>query len=427
MERRSFVKSASLGLIAGSLPWYLPDLGSERKLRLGLIGAGWYGMVIVKAALKAGGAEIAAICDVDSDHLSKSAAEINQIQGKSPRTYFDYRELLEQSDMDAIIIATPPQWHALQFIAACEKGFDIYCEKPLAYDINEGKAMVNAARRAGNVVQIGFQRRQSRAFARVKTMIEQGDLGTLHQVNAQINYNPGIRDLTPQQPPASLNWDHWCGPAPLLPYTPNIGHMAWRLEKAYGNGHLVDWGIHHIDAIRMILGESIPHQFVSLGGIQALKGKITTPDTLHATMQFDSTTLIWQHRLWGKGDLNPEFNNGIFFHGEKGSIFASDSKVIFYPAERGASPVEYNLETPDMQERHVENFLVAVRQKNSGLLTSTTEDAFLSTATVQLATIAFDTESTITWDSTKQMITGNRAAARLMARPYRKGYSRPKI
>ncbi len=416
-----------MGLLAGSMPWYLPHLGSERKLRLGLIGAGWYGMVIAKAVFKVGGAEIAAVCDVDAEHLSNSAAEIQQLQGKAPRTYHDYRELLEQSDMDAIIIATPPQWHALQFIAACQKGFDVYCEKPFAYDIDEGKAMVAAAKKAGNVVQIGFQRRQSQSYAKVKTMIEQGELGKIHQVNAQIHYNPGIRDTTPQLPPASLNWDQWCGPAPMLPYTPNIGHMAWRLEKAYGNGHLVDWGIHHIDAIRMMLGENIPQKFTAQGGINALQGKITTPDTLQATMDFEKTTLIWQHRLWGKGDVQSDFNNGIFFHGEKATLFASDAKVILYPAERGASVREFTLETPDMQERHVENFLVAVRQKNKSLLTSTPEDAFLSTATVQLATIAYDTKSTVIWDPIKQTISGNREATKLMARPYRKGYSRPRV
>ena len=427
MERRSFVKSASMGLMAVSMPWYLPHLGSERKLRLGLIGSGWYGLVIVKAALKVGGAEIAAICDVDNEHLTNGAAEIQQLQGKAPRTYRDYRELLEQNDMDAIIIATPPQWHALQFIAACEKGFDIYCEKPLAYDINEGKAMVAAAKKAGNVVQIGFQRRQSQSYGKVKSMIENGDLGTVHQVNAQIHYNPGIRDLTPQAPPASLNWEQWCGPAPMLPYTPNIGHMAWRLEKAYGNGHLVDWGIHHIDAIRMILGEGIPQKYTTQGGINVLQGKITTPDTLHATMEFGKTTLTWQHRLWGKGEINSEHNNGIFFHGEKATLFASDSKIIVHPAERGASAREFIFETPDMQERHVENFLVAVRQKDKNLLSSTPEDAFLSTTAVQLATIAYDTQSEVFWDTAKQTISGNRKAAKLMTRAYRKGYSRPRI
>ena len=128
-------------------------------------------MVISKAALQTGSVEIIAICDVDTDHLTNSADELMNLQGLRPETYKSYEELLGHKGLEAIFIATPPHWHALQFIAACEKGFDIYCEKPLAYDVLEGQAMVNAARKAGNIVQLGFQRRQSVAFAKAKELI----------------------------------------------------------------------------------------------------------------------------------------------------------------------------------------------------------------------------------------------------------------
>ncbi len=114
--------------------------------------------------------------------------------------------------------------------------------------------MIRAAQKAGNIVQLGFQRRQSEAFKQAKELLESGRIGDLHQVVAQINYNPVMLDTTKMAPPASLDWEEWCGPAPKLEYCPNIGHKAWRLEKEYGNGHLVDWGIHHIDIIRHILG-----------------------------------------------------------------------------------------------------------------------------------------------------------------------------
>ena len=126
---------------------------------LGVIGVGWYGMVDVRAALKVGGVEIAAVCDVDRDHLKQSADELEKLQGKRPQTFKLYEELLDLKGLDAVIIATPPHWHALQFIAALQHGLDVYCEKPLAYDIREGQAMVEAAAKHGRIVEIGFQRR----------------------------------------------------------------------------------------------------------------------------------------------------------------------------------------------------------------------------------------------------------------------------
>ncbi len=286
MDRRSFIGKTTLGTAGIISALHYPAFAQEQKLKIGLIGCGWYGMVISNAALKVGGAEIVAVCDVDSDHLKTSADELEKLQGIRPKEYKDYKDLLEQKDLQAIFIGTQPHWHALQFIAACEKGYDIYCEKPLSYDVEEGKAMVKAAEKAGNIVQIGFQRRQSQAFKKAKSLIEEGKIGKVHQIGAQIHYNPTLADTTIQEPPASLDWEAWCGPAPKLPYRPNIGHKSWRLEKEYGNGHLVDWGIHHIDIIRTIMGFDMPASFETTGGLNVLAGKITTPDTLNATLNF---------------------------------------------------------------------------------------------------------------------------------------------
>jgi len=233
--RRAFLGAAA----AAAAAWTRIGVGAEgsRSLKLGVIGVGWYGMVDAKAALTVGGVEIAAICDVDSEHLEKSAAELEKLQGKRPQTYKLYEELLAHQGLDGVIIATPPQWHALQFIAAVGRGLDVYCEKPIAYDVREGRAMVEAAKQSGRIVQVGFQRRQAKAFQEAKRLIEAGQLGKLVQVEAQIHYTAGIKDPTPQEPPASLDWELWCGPGPKIPYSPQVGHMNWRLEKTSGHGH----------------------------------------------------------------------------------------------------------------------------------------------------------------------------------------------
>ena len=425
MKRRRFLKVTSLGsaMLASSI--YIPSVQNDRKLKIGLIGAGWYGMVDIKAALKVGGVEVISICDVDSDHLKTSADELEKLQGSRPKTFKYFQDLLDMKGLEAVFIGTMPHWHALQFITACQKGLDIYCEKPIAYDIQEGMAMVDMANKAGNIVQLGFQRRQSEAFKKTKELIEAGKIGNIYQIVAQIHYNPGPQDNTIQAPPASLDWEEWCGPAPKLEYRPNIGHKAWRLEKEYGNGHLVDWGIHHIDIIRKIMGEGMPEEFYTTGGINEYKDKITTPDTLTSNMAFRKAPVLWQHRLWGNGDVTREFNNGIFFYGEKGTLFAEDSKVTIFQAGRNAQKEELSIPTPLMQENHVENFLNAVRNKDKNLISCTPEDAFQSTATVQLAMISYYTGSVVKWNQQTKEIIGNQEAAKLLKRDYRGKYVHP--
>lgn len=425
MERRDFIKKSALSSAALVTSLHLSASRQDKKLKLGLIGAGWYGMIDTTAALKHGGVEFIGICDVDTEHLKTSANEIEKLQGYRPKTFKYYKELLEMKDLEAVIIGTMPHWHALIFIDACKKGLDIYCEKPLAYDITEGMAMVNAWKEAGNIVQLGFQRRNSKAFAKVKELLDAGRIGNVYQVGAQIHYDPGAQDNTIQDPPASLDWDLWCGPAPKLPYRPNIGHFAWRLEKEYGNGHLVDWGIHHIDVIRKILGETMPTEFQTAGGLNYFKDKITTPDTLTAYMKFGKAPVIWQHRMWGNGDLTREFNNGIFFYGDAGSIFSTENKVSIFPMGRNAQREDISLPSPTMQDDQVGAFVDAVRNKDKSHITCTPEDAFMSTATVQLAMIAYYTGTQVKWDEQKKEIIGNPAASALLKREYRGNYVHP--
>jgi len=427
MKRRSFIQKSSIATAGLITAFNVPAFAQNAKLKIGLIGAGWYGMVITTAALKTGGVEVIAVCDVDTGHLKTSIEEIEILQGSRPVGFSNYQDLLEIKGMDAVFIGTPPHWHALQFIAACEKGLDIYCEKPLAYDVDEGKAMVAAAKKAGNIVQIGFQRRQSNAFKKAKELIQSGNLGKVHEIGAQIHYNPVLSDNTIQNPPASLDWETWCGPAPKLDYRPSIGHKAWRLEKEYGNGHFVDWGIHHIDIIRKIMDFGMPTSFSTTGGLITLEGKITTPDTLRAVLNFEQCPVIWQHRLWGTGDLNTQFNNGIFFYGEKATLFASDNKLIMMPVGKNQQQEVMDIPTDMMQENHVADFINAVKAKNKGLLSCTVEDAFQSTATMQLAMASYYTGSEVKWDAKNQLVMDNKKAAELMARPYRGSYKRPKV
>jgi predicted dehydrogenase len=418
--RRHFLGTAAAVATAA---WTRSIVAAEDKpLKLGVIGVGWYGMVDAKAALKAGGVEIVAICDVDRSHLEQSAAELEKLQGKRPATFKLYQDMLAAGGLDAVIIGTPPHWHALQLIAALERGLDVYCEKPLAYDIREGRAMVEAAKRHGRILQIGFQRRQSGAFQAVKKFIDSGEAGRIVQVDAQIHYNAGTKDPTPQDPPTELDWDLWCGPGPKIPYSPQVGHLNWRLEKTSGHGHLVDWGIHWIDACRMILGLGMPRKITAAGGLYALAGKITTPDTLSVHFEFDRLPIVWRHRIWGSEEYQSETNNGIFFYGEKATIFATDTSWTVIPRGKGAERQQFQAKT-DQATAHMADFLDAVRKRRAPACL--VDDAFQSTATVQLGMIAYETGSTIVWDPATEQIPDNPAAAALLKREYRAPWKHP--
>jgi predicted dehydrogenase len=421
--RRQFLQATAVSALALSqFPAILRAADPDRKLKLGLIGCGWYGMVDVQAAFKVGGVEVVALCDVDSEHLSQSAAEVEKLQGKRPQTFKLYEDLLKVAELEALIIATPPHWHALQLIAALERGLDVYCEKPLSYDIREGRAMVNAVKRSGRVVQVGFQRRQSPAFQAVRQHIQSGNAGRIVCAEAHIHYTAGTKDATPQPPPASLDWDLWCGPAPKIPYSPQVGHMNWRLEQTTGQGHLVDWGIHLIDGARVILGEGMPKTVSAAGGLYYLKDKITTPDVLTADFEFAGCPLTWTHRIWGAEEYAPQVSNGIFFYGEKETIFVTDDQWEVLPKgngkEKRVNPVKADAGTLQMAE-----FVKAVRTRQQpGCLI---EDAYQSTATVKLAMIAYQTGCRITWDAQQEQIPDNPPAAKLLRREYRRPWKHP--
>jgi len=422
LNRREFLGNT----IGGAMAMPVFSMGSaraqDRNVRLGLIGCGWYGMVDVQAAFKAGGVEVLAVCDVDSRRLKEVADKIEPLQGKRPQTFKLYQELLETRGLDAVIIATPPHWHALQFIATMEKNLDCYCEKPLAYDIREGRAMVEAARKSGRIVQIGFQRRQAAAIQQARDYIQSGNAGRIVQADAQIHYSAVLKDPTPKEPPSELDWDLWCGPGPKIPYSEQVGHFNWRLEKTSGHGHLVDWGIHLIDATRWILDEKAPRSVVAAGGIYQLAGRITTPDTLTVSFEFEKCPVTWRHRLWGAEEYAPEISNGIFFYGDKETVFVTDDRWIVIPRGKGRERRTVESKS-DAGRQHMAEFLEAVRtRKQPGC---PPESGYLSTSVVKLAMIAYETGSNITWDAMQEQVVGNAEASRLLMRDYRAPFRHP--
>ncbi|MCX7818056.1 MAG: Gfo/Idh/MocA family oxidoreductase [Kiritimatiellae bacterium] len=423
MNRRTFLQTTAAGVAASVAVRGAETATANEPLRLGLIGCGWYGGVLLDAAHRAGGVEVASLCDVDARHLEDTARKIAARQNdRRPRTFKHYEEMLSAGGLDAVIIATPPHWHALQFLAALEAGLHVYLEKPLAYDIRECQAMVRAAEaRPKQVVQIGFQRRQSPAFQQVREFIGQGGLGTVRQLEAQIHYAAGLLDSTPQDPPPELDWELWCGPGPKLRYSPQVGHKAWRLEREVGHGHLADWGIHLIDAARVLLTAAIPRRVAASGALVRYAGRITTPDTMSAWFEFGDVPLVWRHRLWGAQEHDPDTQNGIFIYGDEGTVFVTDQRWIFTPrgkpAERKVTEAK-----ADLAREHMQEFLDAVRGRRPA--GCSTRDGAASTIAVKLAMIAMDLGRTVEWDANREQAVGEDAVAR-MKREYRAPWRHP--
>jgi hypothetical protein len=219
-----------------------------------------------------------------------------------------------------------------------------------------------------------------------KSEVQPGDvLTTQRDSYAQINFTAGTASAVPVAPPPSLDWDHWCGPGPLIPYSPQVGHKNWRQEKTTGQGHLYDWGLHLIDAARMILGETSPTAVSAAGGLFQLGGKITTPDTLTAQFEYARCPITWRHRMWGAEEHSPETNNGIFFYGEKGTVFVSDAKWSFTPRGKNAERKTTEMKA-DLGLLHMVDFLDAVRTRKPA--SCSVEEGHLSTTAVKLAMIA---------------------------------------
>jgi predicted dehydrogenase len=198
--------------------------------------------------------------------------------------------------------------------------------------------------------------------------------------------------------------------------------MNWRLEKTTGHGHLVDWGIHLIDATRFILGESMPTSVSAWGGLYYLKDRITTPDVLNAEFEFGSCPLSWRHRIWGAEEYTPSVSNGIFLYGEKQTVFVTDDRWETIPKGKGKDRQVHESKT-DAGLLHMTEFLNAVRQRQAP--SCQIEDASRSTASVKLAMIAWETGTKVRWDAQRGEIAQNPAASDLLQRPYRKPWKHP--
>lgn len=444
MKRRHFLRTGGAAAVALSGLRRYADAFADTRLRVGVIGTGWYGKCNLFRLLQvAPSAEVVSLCDVDSAMLANAAARVAQRQAsrKPPRTFADYRKMLAERDLDLVIVATPDHWHALPTIAAIEAGADVYVEKPISVDVVEGQAMVAAARRHGRVVQVNTQRRSTPHLIEARDeVLRAGKLGRVGHVETYGYFPPeygrGPREVAP---PATLDYEMWTGPAPMLPYNELVHPVGWRAFMEYGNGTVGDIGIHMLDMVRWLLELGSPRRVSSAGRIfVAPQGRVNIADTQTATFDFGDLQVTWTHRSWG-APPDPKDLWGATLYGEKGTLKASVFGYQFTPL--GGSPVDrpvtLELEQypedrtePDLElfaapaiRRHFEDMLAARERRARPV--ADIEQGHVSTAACILANISMKLGRSLEWDAEKGRVVGDEEANRLLRRPYRAPWVHP--
>jgi predicted dehydrogenase len=444
LNRRLFLGGAA-ALSAAS---YRKVLGANDRVGLGLIGFGLIGKRHVLDFQKQPDAELSAIAEVHRGRLEEGASLI----GGNVRKYGDFRALLDDRAVDAVVVSTPDHWHALMTMMACAAGKDVYVEKPLSLFVREGRWMVDVARRNKRVVQVGTQQRSGPHYAKAADMIRRGDIGKVVSVRmwSYRNIMPGFGRPPEGDPPPGLDYDLWLGPAPKRAFNPNrsIYHFRWFWD--YSGGQMTNLAHHSLDIVHWYLNASAPRAVSSSGGRFALQDNGETPDTQDAMLEYDGWTATWSHREASRGAAP---TRGFEFCGTEGSLIVSrkgftltrDPKIQpeqavprFGGAHPAGGPSSTGLEDRglvqhpaledhsgdefDQFRRHARNFLDCVRSRETPA--SDLETGHRVSTACHLANLSLQLGRKLRWDAGRETVGDDPEAAALLERPYRSPWDR---
>jgi predicted dehydrogenase len=325
--------------------------GANDRLRIGLIGAGGMGRANLNNCAASPDVEVAAVCDVWQQRRDAVVA-----QYPNAKPYGDYREMLQQDDLDGVIIATPPHWHCLIAIAACEAGKDIYLQKPMTMHVAETLAVKNAVARHQRISQIGTQIHAGENYRRVVEWIRSGRLGPISVARTLNVMNQGPEGLGKEPksaPPDDLDWEMWVGPAPLCEYNPLITRSAYEncSFMQFSGGWTPGMAPHIVDLPFWALELGVPHRTSCTGGRYIIQDDGDVPDTQEVAWQFPQLTLTWTMNMVNSyafdfGSGQPARRLGIYFHGTNGTLFSDyGTHQVIPEGERlaDATPPEHSL------------------------------------------------------------------------------------
>jgi predicted dehydrogenase len=437
IDRRTFHKTGAAAAVALTAAQAANVLGANDRVRLGFIGVANRGGQLISAFREHSDMEIVALCDVDS----RTREKVNAALGGKAELLGDFRKLLERKDIDAVVIATPDHWHALQTIAACRAGKDVYVEKPLSMTVVEGRRMVEVARQTKRVVQVGIHRRSSKLYAEAAKMVQADKIGKVTVArcyHAGNMYPLGMGRVKPTAPPPELDWDMWLGPRPLRPFQENIAPYKFRWWHLYSS-QVANQGVHFLDLIRWITGDLAPQYVVSLGGKFAVDDDRTIPDTMEVNFQSAAGRLVVFGQYEASGNPPLPQPGYIELRGTQGTAYADDSRIKILP-ERGGQfqdrkprMAETEIRSGDVKQagkgnknlsltaQHARNFLDCIRSRE--IPNGDVEIGHRSTTYSLLANISLATRSLLEWDPKAERIVNNPAANELLHYEYRKPWT----
>jgi predicted dehydrogenase len=438
-DRRRFLTASAAALTAVS---YARVRGANQRIGLGFIGYGLMGKGHVATFRTLPDVSLVALAEVHRGRLAEGLTAM----GGDPAGYADFRKLLDDKRVDAMVIATPDHWHTLMAMLACAAGKDVYVEKPMTLFVREGRWLIDVARKHKRVVQVGTQQRSGKHYARARDLIQHGHIGRVVSVrmSAVRNVLPGFGNPPDGDPPADLDWDAWLGPAPARKYNPNRGlyHFRWFWDSA--GGQMTNLGAHHLDIVDWVLGLDTLKSVTSVGGRFALTDNGETPDTQDALFAFDRWTAAFAMRECSAG---PKTGYGLEFFGTKGVLGISRSAFTISPdpdvppenqvpgirdghpvggpkalrAEprppRTSAIVDRSGDSGAQYLEHARNFLDCIRTRKTPV--SDVESGHRVATACHLANLSLRLGRSLGWDGKRETIPGNVEVAQHLLRPYR--------
>lgn len=436
MNRRNFTAAAATALS------YSRILGANDRLQIGYIGLGNRGDQVHDGFLEHGDQVTVAVCDLRDDYLDFAIKKSRA----TPKKYKDYRKLLEDKEVQAVAIATPDHWHALQFVEACRAGKDVYVEKPLSLTVAEGRRMVEVAAETKRVTQVGIHRRSGKFLQEAVDYVRSGALGTITMAEGFHLTNEwpiGLGDGKDVPAPSEWEWDNWLGPAPKVPYNRNRMYYNFRWFWNYSGGQMTNFGVHYVDMLRWALGKDSPRAVTALGGqFGGIKDNREIPDTMMALLDYGGTMIVF-HQSNANSAAGNAKNAEMIIRGTKATMYLFGNRWEVAPeatteqllgrrtpldrvTERSYGPSRKPASTPKEMKGsadtafHARNFLDCVKTRkkcNCDIL-----EGHLSTSATLLCNIAYRTKSYLEWDAKAEKFTNNPAANKYLSYQYRAPY-----
>jgi predicted dehydrogenase len=439
--RRTFLGTAALTAAS-----YQRILGANDRIGVGFIGYGLIGKQHVVDFKKFPDVDIVGLCDAYKPRVDEALQLVGNPNAKG---YSDFRKMYENKDIQGVVVATPDHWHALLTILACEAGKDVYVEKPMTLFLDEGKWMIQAARKYNRIVTVGTQRRQGKGVAAAKKVVESGTLGKIHSVRMASfrNIYPGFGKTPVSDPPSGFDYDMWLGPAPKKPYTAHRGLYHFRWFWDYSGGQMTNLGAHIIDQVLWIMNVKGPTMVTSTGGRYALEDDGETPDLQDASWVFPGFTMNCAIReanasrgdpgqvyLGTKGSMTmaggytvtPEqkidpINDIPRFQGHPagGPVYSDTKPTPWIEPQTGgvSSDARYGTGGEDTMAMNERDWLDSMRSRKRPLCE--VEDGHRVSIACHLANMSLKLGRSIRWDPEKEQVIGDREAAAMCLRPYR--------